>query len=120
MTVDGKSALTATSRAWRAVILATIVSLATCAAIWWLAVPMEAVCPTVYPAPGGCTAADRQSAGVTWTIVVAVGYVLTVAVALTVGRRRQWATHAAMTTLVVIAVVSFGAVQGSTGFVVSY
>jgi len=120
MTVDGTSAVTPDTRARRAVTLATVVSIATCAAIWWLAVPMEAVCPAVYPAPGGCTAADRQSAGVTWTIVVAVSYALTVAIALTLGRRRRWLTRAAMSTLVVVAVVGFGAVQVSTGFVVSY
>lgn len=120
MTVDGTSAVTPDTRARRAVTLATVVSIATCAAIWWLAVPMEAVCPAVYPAPGGCTAADRQSAGVTWTIVVAVSYALTVVIALTLGRRRRWLTRAAMSALVVVAVVGFGAVQGSTGFVVSY
>lgn len=81
---------------------------------------MEAVCPAVYPAPGGCTAADRQAAGVTWTIVVAVSCALTVFCVLTIGRRRQWATRAALTALVVIAVVGFGAVQGSTGFASSY
>ncbi|WP_242511298.1 hypothetical protein [Pengzhenrongella frigida] len=116
MTIDGRSAAPDT-RARGAVTLATVVSLATCAAIWWLAVPMEPVCPAVYPAPGGCTAADRQAAGVTWTIVVAVSYVLTVAIALTIGRRRRWLTTAAMSALVVVSVVGFGAVQGSTGFV---
>ncbi|QTE27940.1 hypothetical protein [Pengzhenrongella sicca] len=94
---------------------ATIVSVAACAAIWWVAVPMEAVCPAVYPAPVGCTAADRQSAGVTWTIALAVSYVVTVAVALTIGRRYRWLTRAAMSALVVVAVFGFGAVQGSTG-----
>ncbi|MGV8967780.1 MAG: hypothetical protein ACOH2F_16060 [Cellulomonas sp.] len=116
MTIDRMSAVTPNSRAWRAVVLATVVALVTCAAIWLLAVPMEAVCPAVYPAPGGCTAADRQSAGVTWTIVVAVAYALTVAVALTVGRRKQRLTRVALSALVVVAVVGFGAVQGSTGY----
>lgn len=120
MIVDGTTAVRPDTQARRAVILATAVSMTTCAAIWWLAVPMEAVCPAVYPAPGGCTASYRQSAGVTWTIVVAMSYALTVAIALTLGRRRRWLTRAAMSTLVIVAVVAFGAVQGSTGFVVSY
>ena len=100
--------------------LASVVSLATYAAIWWLAVPIEALCPAVYPAPAGCTAADRQAAGVTWTIIVAVTFALTVAIALAIGRRRQGLTRAALSALVVVAVVGLGAVQGSAGFVVSY
>jgi len=57
---------------------------------------------------------------VTWTIIVAVTFALTVAIALTIGRRRQGLTRAALSALVVVAVVGFGAVQGSAGFVVSY
>lgn len=120
MMVDGSTAVSPSTRARSVVTLATVVLVATWAAIWWLAVPLEAVCPAVYPAPTGCTAADRKSVGVTWTIVVAVVYVLSVALALTLGRRRRWVTHAAMLTLVVVAIVGIGAVQGSTGFVISY
>jgi hypothetical protein len=106
-------------QARRAVGAATVVLLATVAAIWWLAVPLEAVCPAVDPAPGGCTASDRESAGVTWTIVVAIAYALSVAVALTVGRRWRWLSGAAISVLLVVAVIAFGAVLGSTGYIVS-
>ncbi|MEE6297253.1 hypothetical protein [Georgenia wangjunii] len=53
-----------------------------------------------------------------WTIVVAVVYVLSVAIALTLGRRRRWLTYAAMLTLIAVAIIGLGAVQGSSGFVI--
>ncbi len=122
MTVDSTTAVTTpVTRPWSSATVATGVLIAAWAAIWGLAVPLEAVCPAVYPAPaGGCTAADRISAGVTWTIVLAVGYALTVAIALTLGRRRPWLTRAVIAALAIVAVVGFGAVMGSTGFVVSF
>jgi len=102
------------------VIAATVVLVATLAAFWWVVVPMEAVCPAIYPAPSGCSGADRRSAGVTWTGIVAAVYALSVALALTLGRRRRWLTRAAMLGLGIVAIIGIGAVQGSAGSVVWY
>lgn len=120
MVVDGSPAKSPGVRARSVVIHATVVLVATWAVIWWLVVPMEAVCPAIYPAPPGCTAADRWSAGVTWTVIVAGIYALSVAIALTLGRGRRWLTHAAMLVLGFVAIIGVGAVQGSTGHVIWY
>ncbi|GGB99794.1 hypothetical protein GCM10010972_10690 [Cellulomonas carbonis] len=101
----------------RSVVLATAVAVAAVAAIWVVAVPMEAACVAIYPPPQGCAAADREAAGVAWTAVVAVAYALVLAVTVGLGRRWAWVTKAALGVLVVVAVLAFGAVQGSTGFI---
>lgn len=117
MAVEDSSAKSPGARARNIVMFATVVLGATLAFIWFLVVPMEAVCPAIYPAPPGCTAEDRRSAAVTWTIVVALVYLLSVTVALTLGRGRRWSTHAAKLVLGFVAIISIGAVQGSTGYV---
>lgn len=117
MAADDSPARSPDARVRNVVMFATVVLGATLAFIWFLVVPMEAVCPAIYPAPPGCTAEDRRSAAVTWTIIVALVYVLSVAVALTLGRGRRWLTHAAMLVLGFVAIIGIGAVQGSTGYV---
>ena len=106
------------TRPWRAVALATAVAVITWAAMWLLAVPLEAVCPAADPGSVGCTAADRESAGIAWTIVVTVTYLVTVAIVTTVGRRYRWAMTATLWLLALVAIVAFGAVQGSTGYAI--
>lgn len=118
MIVDDSSAKAPGVRTRSVVILATVILGATLAVIWLLVVPMEPACPAIYPAPRGCSTADRMSAGATWTVVIAVVYALSVTVALSFGRSRRWLTQAAMLTLVLVAIVGIGAVTGSTGFVV--
>lgn len=90
------------------------------AAIWGLAVPVDVVCPAIYPAPPGCTVADRKSAGVTWTAVITAVYVASIVCTVTLGRHRRWLTYAAISALVVVAIVGLGAVQNSTGYVLPY
>ncbi|QOR70828.1 hypothetical protein IM660_00450 [Ruania alkalisoli] len=102
------------------VILATVVLAVALAAIWLVAVPMGVPCPAIYPPPPGCTVADRASTGALWTILVAGVYAGSIALALTAGRRRWWLTAAAMVILVAVAIVGFGAVQGSTGYVIPW
>lgn len=120
MVADGSTAESPGVRARSAVTLATAVLVATLAAIWFLVVSLEAVCPAIHPAPPGCTAADRRSAGVTWSVIVALVYAVSLAVALTLRRSRRWLTHAAMLVLVLVAIIGIGAVQGSTGSVIWY
>ncbi len=54
----------------------------------------------------------------TWTVIVALVYAFSVAVAVTLGRRRRWLTHAAMSVLVLVAIIGLGAVQNSTGYAI--
>ncbi|WP_139177786.1 hypothetical protein [Ruania alba] len=100
--------------------LATVVLVVALAAIWLVAVPVGVPCPAIYPPPPGCTVADRASTGVLWTIIIAGVYAGSIALALTVGRRRWWLTGAAMVILVVVAIVGFGVVQGWINFVTPY
>jgi len=120
MTVDGSMAMSPGVRTRNVVIVATVVLVVTLAAIWWLVVPMEVICPAIYPAPPGCHEVDRRSAGVTWTGIIATTYVLAVALMLTMGRRRRWLTHSAMLVLVLVAIIGIGVVQGPAGSVVWY
>ncbi|QDB78741.1 hypothetical protein FE251_04630 [Georgenia wutianyii] len=120
MTVDDSTATSPGMGTRSVVIAATVVLVATLAAIWWLVVPMEVVCPAIYPAPPGCGGAERRPAGVTWTGIVAAVYALSVVVASTWGRRRRWLTRAAMLVLVLVAIAGIGAVRGSAGSVTGY
>jgi len=97
---------------------ATAVLVIALAAIWIIAVPLEPACPATETGAVGCTAADRESAGIRWTVVVTVAFLVAVAGATTVGRRYRWGTAAPLALLVLVAFVAFGAVQGSTGFVI--
>lgn len=97
---------------------ATVVLAITAAAIWFLAVPLEPACPAGAGGAVACSSEDRRSAGLTWTSVLAGGYLVTVVLATTVGRRDRWAVRVPVWLLVGVAVVAYGAVQGSTGFVV--
>src|SRR5699024_667172 len=83
------------SRSWQywfrlGLIVLACTAIGTLLLIWFVAVPMEAVCPAI----GGsgdippCSAADRAAAGVAWSLVVAGCYVLASA-ALLLGRRRS-------------------------------
>lgn len=98
--------------------VATVVAVVAAVAIWGWAVPREAACSAVYPASGPCSQADREAAGVTWTVVLAVAWAVALAVTLTVGRRRRSLGVAAVTALAVCAAVAFVAVLSSTGFVI--
>lgn len=101
----------------RAAAWATGVLIIALALIWTVAVPHEPACPAAGPGAVACSEADRQAAGVRWTVVVTAAYVMAAATAMTVGRRYRWGAAAALTLFVVVAVVAFGAVQGSTGYV---
>jgi hypothetical protein len=98
-----------------AVVGATAVLVVAVGAIWLLAVPLEAACPASSGTP--CSAEDREAAGLTWTAVLAGTYVAAVVLVATAGRRHRWVAAVAVWSLVVMAVVAYGAVQGSTGVV---
>lgn len=115
MAVDGSTAKSPGVRTHRVITLATVVLVATWAVLWLVVIPVGVACPAIYPAPPGCSAADRRAAGVTWSLIVTMAYALSVTTALTMGRGRRWLSHAAMWALVLVAVIGIGAVQGSTG-----
>ncbi|MCM3662640.1 hypothetical protein M3148_16840 [Georgenia satyanarayanai] len=115
MAVDGSTEKSPGVRTHRVIVLATAVLVATWVVLWLAVVPVGVACPAIYPAPPGCSAADRRSAGVTWSLIVTMVYALSVTIALTFGRGRRWLTHGAVWALVLVAVIGIGAVQGSTG-----
>ena len=97
-------------------LVATVVTGVTAAAIWGYAVPREAACFAIYPAPYPCSQEHRVETGVLWTVVLAITYAVALAVTLTVGRRRRPLGAAAVVVLVLCAVVAYAAVLFSTGY----
>jgi hypothetical protein len=74
----------------RALAAAVAVLVASCAAIWFVAVPVPAglVCPAIYPAPPYCTLDGRQEAGAVAVLVVVAASLVVCAVVLLARQRR--------------------------------
>lgn len=89
---------------------AVLVLLATCLAIWLLAVPVpeNQVCPAIHPAPRSCSLEGRHGAGAVATLVVVAVYLLVSGV--TILARRRWVRWTAVLVLAVTGVVAFAVV----------
>jgi hypothetical protein len=74
----------------RALAASVVVLVASCAAIWFLAVPVPAgqLCPAIYPAPPSCTLEGRQEAGAVAMMVMVAMYLVVCAVVLLAPQRR--------------------------------
>lgn len=102
-------------RGWLALLAATAVTVVGLLAIWLDAVPRDVVCPAIYPAPEECTPEVRRAAARAWSVVLAAAYVVTAAVFL-VGRWRR-RELVPLVVLVVVGLVGYQAVLGSTGYI---
>lgn len=95
----------------RAVAASVVVLVASCAAIWFLAVPVPAgqVCPAIYPAPPYCTLDGRQESGAVAMMVMIALYLVVCAVVILAPQRRVRRT--AVLLLAVAGCVAFLAVR---------
>jgi hypothetical protein len=87
------------------------VLLVSCAAIWFLAVPVPGglVCPAIYPAPPYCTLDGRQEAGAVAMMVMVAAYLVVCAVVILAAQRRV--RRSAVLLLAVAGCVAFLAVR---------
>ena len=97
-------------------LVATVVAAVAAVGVWGDAVPRDAICPAVYPAPYPCSQEHRVETGVLWTVVLALAYAVALIITLTVGRRLRPLAAAAVVVLVLGAIVAYRMVLFSTGF----
>ena len=97
-------------------VAATLIAAVAWAAIWLFIVPRDVVCPGAYTMT--CTDDGRTAHAAVWSLVVAAVYAGTVAVSLTVGRRRPWTWLTSLVTLAAVTVAGCLAMLSATARVV--
>ncbi len=98
-------------RAWVWGVMATAVTVVGGVLMWRLAAPRGSggICPSILPAPAGCSD-SRIPVAIVWSAIVAGLYAANLAVWLPRLRRYRWLPAVALVTLAVAAVVGYRSV----------
>ncbi len=97
--------------------LATVLTAATLALAWFVAVPIgPVVCPAIMPPPTNCMSSYREGTAVVISTVTLVVYAATALLAFTVGRRRPAIVTAGIVVLALVLLATWpliGVLPGS-------